>query len=473
MADEEATKLLSTMEEPRLPETKAKGGGEVAWQDGMNVTTLESDATAANSSCSSCAIRCAILAVLAIMVAAFTLSRPRTDISQWSGCPDSEHNATEPRHAIHIVCAPADWFCSSGLARRIAARLTSDSRTPFSFTTKDEPSRCHARIYFRGNPGFPRRSSSSSDLRVFINAEPTSVFEGDLTISGVRDLPLKMGAWESTAVVYLPYLFFAVLQGKETDDHALIANSASQLVGGGSRLFAAYATSHCGEEARHRFYSVLSEYKPLHYLNHECGNGSAPPPERTISDRSDESSWVDSITRRFSHYKFAVVFENAIRPGYHTEKLALARKAGAVPVYYGSHHIHTLFNSSSFIDCSPRPHESEEVAFQRCKEQIIAVDKDDNEWRKIVTAPFLKDNRLLNYGPLARLLRAMVCSKTNFYPNFCRPEALETPCSVLRGDGDMVQQAALKMQPSVADRYFVPADGSSVQNGCRGSVNYL
>jgi hypothetical protein len=337
----------------------------------------------------------------------------------------------EPPHAIRVVCAPSDWICSSGLARRITAKLTSDSGVPFSFARNGAPSHClgdKPRIYFSGYPGgFPR----SCDLRVFINSESTSTFAGDLTISGVRDLPSKMKASENTAVVYLPYLFFAVLQGGETDDHALVANGASQPQVG-SRLFAAYATSHCGVEARDRIYTMLSEYKPLHYLNKECGKGSTPAPNGTMDDRADETSWVDAVTRRFSHFKFAVVFENTIEPGYHTEKLALARKAGAVPVYYGSRHIHTLFNSSSFIDCSPQPRESMEAAFQRCKEQVIAVDKDDNKWREMVAAPFLRDNKPLNYGPLARLLRAMVCSKTKHCPAD-REGALETACPVLRG----------------------------------------
>jgi hypothetical protein len=38
-------------------------------------------------------------------------------------------------------------------------------------------------------------------------------------------------------------------------------------------------------EARDRIYTMMSEYKPLNYLNKECGKGSTPAPNGTMDTR--------------------------------------------------------------------------------------------------------------------------------------------------------------------------------------------
>ena len=53
---------------------------------------------------------------------------------------------------------------------------------------------------------------------------------------------------------------------------------------------------------------------------------------------------------KISQYKFNICFENAIYPGYYTEKLIHAKCAGCIPLYYADHHSHLDFNPKSFIN---------------------------------------------------------------------------------------------------------------------------
>lgn len=51
-----------------------------------------------------------------------------------------------------------------------------------------------------------------------------------------------------------------------------------------------------------------------------------------------------------SNYKFNVCYENAIFPGYYTEKLFHAKLAGCVPIYWSDKNIFKDFNTKCFIN---------------------------------------------------------------------------------------------------------------------------
>lgn len=59
---------------------------------------------------------------------------------------------------------------------------------------------------------------------------------------------------------------------------------------------------------------------------------------------------VASKAETIRNYKFAICFENAIFPGYVTEKIFDALVAGVVPIYYGAPDIADYVNSGAFID---------------------------------------------------------------------------------------------------------------------------
>ncbi|MBI4979778.1 MAG: hypothetical protein HZC28_20030 [Spirochaetes bacterium] len=51
-----------------------------------------------------------------------------------------------------------------------------------------------------------------------------------------------------------------------------------------------------------------------------------------------------------ARYKFSICYENAIEPGYITEKIVDCMMAGSIPVYLGAPDIASIFPAASFID---------------------------------------------------------------------------------------------------------------------------
>ena len=83
----------------------------------------------------------------------------------------------------------------------------------------------------------------------------------------------------------------------------------------------------------------------------------------------------------YKDYKFVICFENAIREGYHTEKLFHAKTAGAVPIYWGHSSVSNDFNPESFINLND--FESVDALVERIKE----IDQDDLLYQQYVDAP--------------------------------------------------------------------------------------
>lgn len=77
----------------------------------------------------------------------------------------------------------------------------------------------------------------------------------------------------------------------------------------------------------------LSEYKPVH------GYGSV------FGNRFDGRK-IELLQK----YRYNICFENAIHPGYHTEKLLEAKIAGCIPIYYGDDTASIDFNEKCFIN---------------------------------------------------------------------------------------------------------------------------
>ena len=64
------------------------------------------------------------------------------------------------------------------------------------------------------------------------------------------------------------------------------------------------------------------------------------------------SAWFDPRLPQFlgKHYNAYMCFENTSTPGYHTEKIFHALRAGIVPVYWGDPHLGRVLNPSAFLD---------------------------------------------------------------------------------------------------------------------------
>jgi hypothetical protein len=322
------------------------------------------------------------------------------------------------RVGAYLVCAgPFDWVCVGATAAHVAERLSTPD-FPVLYHPACFLAGVHPRIFLAGIQSLLALSPyyDASDVRVLIDTEseglppspPHGALPPDIAITGSLTVPhAPLAALGDTAGVhlYLPFVTFGVLQNAGQSELDLLRSPSSAPQ---RPYFAAYASSHCRVAARNAFYPLLHRHRPVHALNKDC-HGGPPPPGGPLEDRRDEQGWSASLSQRLSAYKFAVVFENGLVPGYVTEKLAIARRAGAVPVYWGSSVApQHLFNPAAFVDCSPNPGQSVEEALQACAARVVALDADHAAWSAMVQAPFMLHGKPLDYGPLGGVVRGVL-----------------------------------------------------------------
>jgi Glycosyltransferase family 10 (fucosyltransferase) C-term len=63
---------------------------------------------------------------------------------------------------------------------------------------------------------------------------------------------------------------------------------------------------------------------------------------------SHSAEWQDNIPL-YRQYRFCLVMENSIAPGYITEKILNAFLAGCIPIYYGPDDVFEVFNRNAFV----------------------------------------------------------------------------------------------------------------------------
>lgn len=94
---------------------------------------------------------------------------------------------------------------------------------------------------------------------------------------------------------------------------------------------------------REAFFSQLSKYKKVDAPGRSMNNMPG------IDHLYKGDKW--EIKRQFlSPYKFTIAFENDVYPGYQTEKLYDAMRAGSIPIYCGDPYIGDVFNKKAFIN---------------------------------------------------------------------------------------------------------------------------
>ncbi len=89
------------------------------------------------------------------------------------------------------------------------------------------------------------------------------------------------------------------------------------------------------------------------------------------------------------NYRFALVMENTNLPGYVTEKLVNAFRAGAIPIYWGGGgFVNQIFNPKSYINVSDFP------SFDTCADYVIALDQDQSRYSEMRAQPVFIDNQV-------------------------------------------------------------------------------
>ena len=100
----------------------------------------------------------------------------------------------------------------------------------------------------------------------------------------------------------------------------------------------------------------------------------------------------------FKRYKFTLAMENAIWPGYMTEKLVDPMYVNSIPVYIGDPKARESFNPESYIDVTSFD------SIRQMLEFVAEVDNSRDLYLKMLAAPFYRNNTVPEYAREDRIL---------------------------------------------------------------------
>jgi hypothetical protein len=107
--------------------------------------------------------------------------------------------------------------------------------------------------------------------------------------------------------------------------------------------FLLYVSSHCIEH-RERALEAFSMIGKVH-TGGKCHGG-------VITDsvnNNNRHTWTSTYELYRQQFKFGLVMENSDPPGYVTEKIFAAFLGGAIPIYWGSREVFSMFNEKAFV----------------------------------------------------------------------------------------------------------------------------
>ncbi|CAK9115003.1 unnamed protein product [Durusdinium trenchii] len=127
--------------------------------------------------------------------------------------------------------------------------------------------------------------------------------------------------------------------------------------------------------------------------------------QRRNHTRGVALSFLDEAVELLRPYRFALVFENKLVPGYVTEKIVNAFLAGCIPIYWGSRAVLEIFNPESFIYANDiqAPGFSDEQLFdplmhlERVAEHVLRIAQDPVALEGMANTPALDAKRLQRF----------------------------------------------------------------------------
>eukprot|EP00913_Durusdinium_trenchii_P000200 g182.t1 len=123
--------------------------------------------------------------------------------------------------------------------------------------------------------------------------------------------------------------------------------------------------------------------------------------QRRNHTRGVALSFLDEAVELLRPYRFALVFENKLVPGYVTEKIVNAFLAGCIPIYWGSRAVLEIFNPESFIYANDiqAPGFSDEQLFDPLMhlERVLRIAQDPVALEGMANTPALDAKRLQRF----------------------------------------------------------------------------
>ncbi len=136
--------------------------------------------------------------------------------------------------------------------------------------------------------------------------------------------------------------------------------------------FCSFVVSNPVGRTRNRFFEKLSRYKQVDSGGRYLNNVGGP-----VADKFE-------FTGR---YKFNIAFENSSFPGYTTEKLFDPLLVHSVPIYWGDPEVARDFDPACFVSYRDPADEDRTI------ERVIALDRDDDAYMKMLAAPWFAGGR--------------------------------------------------------------------------------
>jgi len=94
----------------------------------------------------------------------------------------------------------------------------------------------------------------------------------------------------------------------------------------------------------------------------------------------------------FNEFAFVVAMENAVLPGYLTEKIGYAYNAGAVPIYWGdTTTVSDFFNPASFLNVA------DYMSPETAATTAVQIWRDPQKLQRFLDAPIRVNDRLAEY----------------------------------------------------------------------------
>jgi len=182
-------------------------------------------------------------------------------------------------------------------------------------------------------------------------------------------------------------------------------------------------------------------------------------------------SWTKTY-KIMNKYRFALTFENANVPYYHTEKIMSAFTGGAIPIYWGAETIFEMFNRNAFI-----MYDSKNPL--KTIEQIKYLEYNSTAYNEMLSQPMFADGALEKYfslsdeiggGWLKKRIRNMLLTRDvniNDTPSFLTPTDNTHGSWKIIPNNDMWQKK-LKNMPSYDNA--IPYGGVSTFENIRAVV---
>lgn len=136
--------------------------------------------------------------------------------------------------------------------------------------------------------------------------------------------------------------------------------------------FCNFIYSNAGCEMRNAFFVALHSRRPVDALGSVFHNAD----DARLSSRVDPA-WSATKRTVLADYRFTIAFENEEHPGYTTEKMVDAWRAGSVPIYWGDPAVVADFPSGSYLSLY------EAGSMSRLVEQVLEAEHEPERYRQL------------------------------------------------------------------------------------------